>query len=269
SYTPFPDNNYAYNFPVRSNNVYNTGTSSYLPALDPLTLQPITLHTGFPPVRPVEVPKSGIITNPDINSTYYVVPKDYKNPYVMAWNFAVQQSLPFHFVIDVAYVGTHGVRIAGSPNINAGQAIGLGSRGQPQYPRTAATNLLFQGFSSNYNSLQVKFDRRFSTGLRLTTSFTWQKGMSWQQSDDGGLFFYINQQRNYARADFDRTLNYVQSYIYDVPFGRGKRWLTSGVGSKIFGGWNASAVLSLRSGGPLSITANNNINTAGGSQTAD
>ena len=270
SYTPFPDNNYAYNFPVRSNNNYTTTLNAYLPAQDPVTGTSILLGTGFPPIRPVEIPQNGVITNPDINSTYFVVPKDFRNPYVMSWNFSVQRSLPWKLVLDVAYVGTHGVNIAGSYNLNAGYVIGAGSRGQPQYPRTAATTQIFRGFSSNYNSLQVKFDRRFNSGLRMTTAFTYQKAMSVQGGDDGGLSFYIDQRRNYARADFDRTLNYVQSYIYDLPFGRGKQWMNHGIGSKLAGGWNLSGVLSLRSGSPINVTANgNSLNLPGSTQTAD
>jgi hypothetical protein len=72
----------------------------------------------------------------------------------------------------------------------------------------------------------VKLDRRFAAGLGITTAFTWQKAMNYQSSDDGGLDFYVGQQRNYARADFDRTLNFVQSYIYDLPFGKSRRFLT-------------------------------------------
>ena len=47
--------------------------------------------------------------------------------------------------------------------------------------------------------------------------------MNFQSGDDGGLLFYVNEQRNYARADYDRTLTYVQSYIYKLPFGKRER----------------------------------------------
>lgn len=270
SYTPYPDNNYAYNFPVRSNNNYTTGTTSYLPAVDPLTGAFISLKTGFPALRPVEVPANGIITNPDINSTYYILPTDFKNPYVESWNFAVQQALPFHLVLDLAYVGSHGVNIAAAPNLNAGQVIGAGSRGQPQYPRTAATNLIFQGFSSSYHSLQGKLDRRFSSGLRMTTSFTWQKALAVMTGDDGGLWNYVASERSYARADYDRTLNFVQSYMYDMPFGRGKRWMPSSFTGKILGGWRMNGILSARSGKPFNIAANGgSLNLPSSNQTAD
>ena len=55
--------------------------------------------------------------------------------------------------------------------------------------------------------------------------------------DDGGLArWYIDPKRNYARADFDRTLNYVQSYIYRSPFGKGNRFINHGVAAAILGG---------------------------------
>jgi hypothetical protein len=83
----------------------------------------------------------------------------------------------------------------------------------------------------------VKLDRGFGGGLRVTTAFTWSKAMDFQSGDDGGLVFNVNKERNYARADFDRTLNFVQSYVYQLPFGRGKRFLAHSFAGKVIGGW--------------------------------
>src|SRR5262249_42895059 len=148
---------------------------------------------------------------------------------------------------------SHGVDTPANVNLNAGQIIGAGANGEPffaKYGTTAAVQQLFQGYSSTFNSLQVKFDRRFSNGLSITTAFTWQKAMDFQSGDDGGLDFYAGQGigRNYARADFDRTLNYIQSYVYRLPFGQGQRFLSHTVPGKIIGGWQVSGVLSLRTG---------------------
>ena len=267
SYTPFPDNNWAYNFPVRANNQYDTiGGLSYTPAGYPDGTV-ATFQRGFPAPQPIVIPANGIIANPDPTTAYTIIPLDYKNPYVETWNLAVQQALPFHFVLDAAYVANHGVDTPAAVNLNAGLIPGAGSAGQPQYPRTAATTQYFRGFSSSYNSLQVKFDRRFATGVRMTTSFTWQKGFDYQSSDDGGLRFYLNQERNHARADFDRTLNFIQSYIYELPFGKRKAWFQSGAASKILGGWQVSGILSLRTGTPLLFTANSSLNLPGATQT--
>jgi hypothetical protein len=172
--------------------------------------------------------------------------------------------------LDVAYVGNHGVDVGSATDLNASRVIGAGTLGQPEYPRTATTTFYYQGFSSAYHALQVKLDRRFSSGFLMTTAFTWSKAMNFNNGDDGGLMFYINPRRSYARADWDRTLGYVQSYSYQLPFGSGKKWLTSGPAAHIAGGWQISGVLTIESGTPLNITANGgSLAAPGNTQTAN
>lgn len=272
SYTPFPDNSYAYNYPVRANNAFNPAVASYGPAVLP-NGQVATFQNGFPaPILPA-IPSSGIITNPDPNVNYFTVAKNFKNPHVNSWNFSVQRSLPFRFTLDVAYVGNHSVDTVMNYNLNAALAIGVGNAGLPQYSfgkRTASDSYLFAGFSSLYNGLQVKLDRRFAGGLSITTAYTWAKGMGFQTGDDGGPLFYINFHRNYARNDFDRSQTFVQSYIYELPFGPGKPWLHSGIASRTIGGWRVNGILTLMTGTPLNFTASGNgINAPGNTQTPD
>jgi hypothetical protein len=189
---------------------------------------------------------------------------------VESWNLSVQQALPVHFTLDAAYVGNHGVRTAAASNINAATVIGLGTKGQPEYPRTATTTQYWQGFSSMYNALQVKFNRRFTSGLLITTSYTWAKGMGFQDSDDGGLLFYINEQRNYARTSFDRTQTFVQSYVYNLPFGKGQHWLKAGPAAMILGGWQINGALTLMTGTPFDIRYSaTGLNAPGNTQTAN
>jgi hypothetical protein len=254
SYTPFPDNTYAYNTPILGFNIYSPAGTGFGPALLPGNV-PSQFQLGIPaPVAP-PVPSNGILTG--VNTQQYdFVSLNYKNPYVESWNLAIQRTLPYNFTLDVAYVGNHGVDIGSQANINAGAIAGLGTLGQPEYPRTAATLLFFQGFSSSYNALQVKLDKQYSNGFLMTTAFTWGKAMDYQSGDDGGLLFYINGSRSYARADFDRTLGFVQSYVYQLPVGPGKKWVTSGPASRILGGWEVSGILSLESGIPITFTAN-------------
>src|SRR5260370_3249125 len=79
--------------------------------------------------------------------------------------------------------------------------------------------------------------------------------MGFETGDDGGLSFYINQRRDYARNDFDRTHTFVQSVVYDLPFGKGRRLVPSGAGAAILGGWRVSSFLTLMTGLPLYFTA--------------
>ncbi len=270
SYTPFPDNTWMYNLPVRSNNSYVNpgGSDNYGPAILP-NGQPASFEAGFPAPAAVVVPSNGIIQNPPTTTTEYVIPTNYHNGYIEAWNFAVQRQLPFGLLLDVAYVGSHSVDAPAEENLNAGQIIGVGSAGQPLYAKygiTATIQQNFQGFSATFNSLQVKFDRRLAKGLTLTTAFTWQKAMNFESDDDGGLDFYAGQGigRNYARADFDRTLNYIQSYVYKLPVGPGEQFLSHGIAGKILGGWQVSGVMSIRTGTPFTVSGSNSLNLGSG-----
>ena len=275
SYTPFEDNTYAYNYPVRSNNSYQQ-LNAYQPALLS-DGTPATFQAGFPAPVPVVVPSSGIIDVTSakslISQSYVEIPKNYYNPYVESWNLTVQQSLPSQFTFQVAYVGNHGVHIGAAQNVNLPPALGLGTAGQPEFiafGRSAATNVYFLGYSSNYNSLQLQLNRRFADSLGMITSFTWGKGLGYQTGDDGNLLFWLDQRHNYAPNDFDHRLNFEESLTYELPFGKGKRWLNTGLASSLIGGWKLGAIVSLYSGLPFNVTANGgSINTPGQTQMAN
>lgn len=273
SYMPFPDNTYAYNYPVRANNSYQS-LNSYTPSLLD-NGQPFTFAGGFPAPVSANVPSSGIIraSGPLLNQSYVVIPKVFKNPYVESWNVAVQQSLPAQFNLQISYVANHGVGIASSQNINLPSALNQGTAGEPEYiayKRSAATNLYFLGNSSNYQSLQVQLTRRFTNGLATATAFTWGKGLGYQDADDGGLHFWLDQRHNYAPNDYDRRLNFEESFTYELPFGKGKPWLNQGFIAGALGGWKLSGIISIVSGAPFTVSANGGtINTPGQTQTAN
>lgn len=276
SYMPFEDNGYAYNFPVRANNSYQSPNSYHAAVLgDGVTTA--TFQNGFPAPVPVTVPSTGLInmsSNATLNSsTVTYIPKTYRNPYVESYNLFVQRSLPLDFSLSVGYVGNHGVQMGANQNINLPTAFGNGYATAPMnvaFGKTAAVNQLYIGTSTNYNSLQVTLNRRFSKGFSNTTAFTWGKGLGLFTGDDGGVSFYQQFNRNYAPMDFDRKFNLQEAFVYELPFGKGKRFLNNNVG-RLVGGWKLSSVVSLVSGIPFTVTANgaNPLNTPGWTQTAN
>jgi hypothetical protein len=174
--------------------------------------------------------------------------------------------------LDVAYVGNHGVDSVVAYNLNAATVAGGGNASLPQFAsfgRTAASSLYWQGFSNRYNALQIKLDRRFAAGLTMTTAYTWGKGMGYQGGDDGGLTFYVNPQRSYGRNDFDRTQTFVQTYVYELPFGPGKKFMNSGLVGNVFGGWRVTGFFSAWTGTPFTISGGSALNTPGSTQTAN
>jgi hypothetical protein len=282
SYTPFPDNTYAYNYPIRANNSYQpVGSSAFTPAvLGDGTVA--SFSAGFPAPVPVTIPSNGIIDLPRtpssllakqlIGQVYTYIPLNYKNPYASSWNVVVQQALPFDMSLQLAYVANHGTDISGSQNINLPSTYGGGANSDPEFAsfgRTAATNQFFFGFSSNYESLQTELTKRTSHGLTFKSAFTWGKGLGYINGDDGGLQFFINWRRNYAPNDYDRRLNFEQSFTYELPFGRGHQLLNSALGDSLLGGWRLSGIISVVSGLPFIVTASgSSLNTPGTTQTA-
>jgi Carboxypeptidase regulatory-like domain len=251
SFAPFPDNTYAYNFPVKQNNAFEPNCS-ICPAVLP-NGQVATFQAGFPPATPAVIPSNGIIATPDPSQVYFQVNPHFREPYVESWNLAVQRTLPYDFVLDVAYVGNHGVDQPANYNLNASTTIGADVQGQPEYltfARKANTELRYVGYSSMYNGLQLKLDKRFSGGFGMTTAYTFSKALGYQ-SEDSFLEFFINPRRNWQRLNFDRKHFFVQSYVYELPFGRGKQFLQAGPASWILGGWQINGILTIASGAPL------------------
>jgi hypothetical protein len=99
----------------------------------------------------------------------------------------------------------------------------------------------------------VKFDRRFSDGFLMTTAYTFGKAINYVD-DNGTLGVPINFRLNRGLGGFDRRHTYVQSFVYELPFGPGHRFLSSGPGKWVLGGWQVSGIFSAYSGLPLGIT---------------
>ncbi len=266
SYQPFQDNTYAYNFPVKQNNSFNS-LSSYGPAiLSDGT--PATFEKGFPAPIVAAVPSNGIIpvNTPLLKSqSYFVIPKNYVDPYISSWNITYERALPGRLALNIGYVGNRGVHVPLQYNLNAvtdPAFIGKGAAGQPYnqaYGITSSITEYFAQVSSNYNSLQVSLNRHFTRGVILTTSYTYGKALGFAEENgenSSGADYYVDFRRNYARTDFDRTHIFNQSIIYDLPFGKGRKFVQSGPASFIVGGWQISGVWTLMSGTPFNFGCN-------------
>ena len=274
SWIPFPDNKYAWdNFPVKQSNAYNA-LNSYGQAQSAPGVYG-AMSTGFPAPASAAIPSNGVIlaNTPQLISQNIAssVPLDYHEGYIEAWNLAVQRQLPKNFTLEAAYVANHTVRAPVSYNVNAGMTFNTGAAGRPLYQKFAKNAdvlLRYMGFSNNYNSLQVKLDRRFSGGFLMTTAYTYGKALGYAP-ESSGLWNYIQPTRSYARLDFDRNHTFVQSYVYEFPFGKNKRWLQSGPGSWVLGDWQLSGVFTLMTGRPITFGTNVSANTPGSSITPD
>jgi hypothetical protein len=208
------------------------------------------MATGFPVAQVFPIPDDGIIRNPSLTSNFGSTPLFSPVPYVQSWNAALQRALPAGFAGEVAYVANHGVNNQSEFNYNASMIPGSGNNGRPLFAlfRRTADVTTYVGTHTYYQSLQAKLDRRFSAGFMLTTAYTFSKGLNFSE-DNGGIAIPMNVRINRARMNDNRTHTFIQSYLYELPFGRGKKWLNqSRAASVIAGGWQIQAILSLMTG---------------------
>ncbi len=258
---PFPDNRYAFNFPVKQN--YSGSAANGFQRAG-------SMAAGFPAPVLVNIPADGVIpaTGSLLNSTFDVISPNLREGTLHSWNVAFQRQLPFSLAADVAYVGSRGVHLIMDLDTNASLVYGSGNAGRPQFApfnRTGTSRTRVNDNKSQYNALQVKLDRRFRNGLLLTNSYTLGRSMD-LANENTGINTPINYDLSWARSNTDRLHNYVLSSIYELPLGPGKKWLKDGALGRIIGGWQVSGLFVAQSGLPLTIGGNGTLlNTPGNS----
>ena len=181
--------------------------------------------------------------------------------YIQSWNFIIERKLPGELVTSVGYVGSSSIRDFAFRDINAGQIPGAGINGQPLYTkfgRTASTRLWDGMLNSNYHSLQVSLNRRFTGGLLLKGAYTYSRAINMAEYGDWTETFWpsaIAWNRNRAPANFNIPQILQFAYMYELPFGSGKKWAASGPRKAVLGGWQINGIFSSFKGLQYTLSA--------------
>jgi outer membrane receptor protein involved in Fe transport len=175
------------------------------------------------------------------------------------WNLSIQKSLPFKTALTVSYVGNRGLDLVTGNYVNEvppGEYEDLqAARPFPKF----STIYLYQNLGNSwYHAMQVKLERRFSDGLSYGLSYAFSKmtGFAAGNTVDSPPPF-APKGYDQGRTSLDRTHILVINGIYDLPFGRGKKYLNSlhPVLQAIFGGWEFSGIYNFTSGTPLTFNS--------------
>ncbi len=206
---------------------------------------------------------SGLVTsfNPATDNITYI-PKNTKDSYVESYFLSVQRTLFKNSVLDIAYVGNHGVKLQGFLNANQkNPSLGF-ARPFANWPSDITEAL--NEFYSNFNSLQVKYEQQLVGGLTLLNTFTWEHSLDNASASLEGNTPSPQDANNiradYSQSDYNLPISNVTGLVYELPFGQGRHFLNSsgGITNAFIGGWQVSAINSMQAGTPFNITYNPN-----------
>jgi outer membrane receptor protein involved in Fe transport len=204
--------------------------------------------------------------------------KSMPTSYSEQWNLAVQRTIGKDWIATADYVGssTHhifnygNINLASLPtaaDVNPSSTADINSRRPYQAVQGGIEQYSKRG-ASHYNGLELEIKKRFTSGFEFNTNLVWQKSMDFQGSDhkatgQAGAIPQVD----YGLSDFNQKYVYKASGIYELPFGKGKRFLNGGNWfENQLGGWRLSGFLTVEAGMPFNALGNDNSNTGGGIQ---
>jgi hypothetical protein len=192
------------------------------------------LTSAFPsglalPLTPAQLNLPFTVTPP--YSTVYAVASNLQLPYTVQWTAAFEQELGQTQNLTVSYVAAEGERLVKYNAINAGQFN----------PNFTTVLLEENGLTSNYQSLQVQFQRRVSRGLQALASYVWAHNIDYgSQDNDYGY--------KRGNSDFDLRNNFNAALSWDLPLNMGNT-----LAKAALNGWGLDARVTARSGFPVPL----------------
>lgn len=233
-----------FNPPWRSGSSYSSKlpgkpTSPYLPDL--------TFQDPFP---------SSAGSGPAANPLIYMTDRNLVNPVVQQWNFTVEQQLRENWAVRASYVGAqthHALYYAADMNRPGVQQANVPTQLQRPYQPWGSINRTSTGGKVNFSQLQLELTKRLSAGFLIQAQY------SYTNSKDnvpltGGVQNVQDYNADYGYTDSVPHHILTVNYLYELPFGRGKKFgIVNPILDGIAGGWSVSGISAYRGGSPFSV----------------
>ncbi len=201
-----------------------------------------------------------------------------RNPYVQQWSFGIQRAISGNSTLELNYIGNKGTHLLMRRQINqaylpsnpslcaanptAGDCPVLARRPYANFATYIDSD--WSG-NSSYNAFNARFEQR-SSWLLFTTAYTWAKSIDSKSAAAGigndvagwqGFLDNHNVRRDRGRSEFDVDHRLVSSFVFEVPVGRGKKFLSSAnrFADALVGGWQMNGIATFQSGFPMTISA--------------
>lgn len=281
------DSNNINNYGFAKSATYTTNNNGVTPAFD--------LSAGYPGSPSLQPTISATLLNGQ--SGNYLTPRAGYMPYTEQWTAGVEYSPSSNWLLEAVYVGSTSHRLL-NPNFeNVNQVdpkyLSLGSLltvpASSAAAKGAGVSLPYAGFTgtvaqalrpypqyqtltdaagnagySNFNAGEVVVQKRMSYGLQVNANYTYAKWLGINNSQFNTSTLVVqnvyNPSAEYSINTRDLRHAVVVNYSYNLPFGRGKRFMSSGaLADAFFGGWSIAGVQRYQSGAPLAISTSNSL----------
>lgn len=212
-----------------------------------------------------------------LGTNLFAAELDGRKPRMYMWTFSLQKSLGANWVAEAAYVGSQGRRLSKRYNSYANVTPGVLYDVTPgvatRYPRLIGMLYSSQAGMSEMHGLNLKLERRFTNGMQILMAHTWMKSMDTDSAGSWGTpnLNPANFQLDRGPSDFNVPHRTVASVVYELPFGKGKRFLADAgrAANLVVGGWQVNTIASWMSGVPRIVSSPNGTTLAFVSQRAN
>ncbi len=215
----------------------------------------------FPPIAQTTITREFA---DNISGTVFSLDQNLRTPYVLQWSLGIQHSLTKDTIAEIDYIGSQSRKLPIRWNADDCSVVGSyvcdpTARPFKQFNYIyAAAN---EGTAS-YNAMVAKVQRQFSGGLSFVVNYTWSKVLS--NTEQGGAPVGINERGTCLACDkgmagFNVPQRLVASGVWEVPLGRGERFL-SGANralNSVVGGWTLNTIATFSQGNPFTVLAAN------------
>lgn len=191
----------------------------------------------------------------------YAFPIHYSDPSVQQWNATVEQNLGHDIGLRLSYSGSHGSNLEAMVDLNQVQPNTVGyatAESSRPYTSWSIIQSVQNAAESNYHSGTIELSRHAGKGITFDSSYTWTRDLS----NAGGVApsafavaggSYLTDRfhpgLDYGNVIYDRRHRFLTTWLYDLPFGKNRRWLsTSGLLNSFVGDWQLAGVGILQSG---------------------
>jgi len=199
------------------------------------------------------------------NATYF--DPNMRIPYVMSWSAGFEWQFARTWLMEAIYQGSAGVKLLNSWDMNVQpidwfpkdpvetEKIRQNFQNYKPYPQFGSINFISNLGHNTYNGATLRFEKRASHGMTLNSFYTWSKTLNDfdNEGSASGITFY-NRRLEKGRASYDIHHRWVTTVTYELPVGRGRKWMnTGGWKNAILGGWEIVWIQTFQTGPPFTV----------------